>query len=58
MIGGNIPGRTRVLSIAVYDHVETLDYAAAHRLSLGLLAFSFLALLVVYGWGGARRRSP
>jgi molybdate transport system permease protein len=49
MIGGNIPGRTRVLSIVVYDHVESLEYAAAHRLSLGLVAFSFLALLVVYG---------
>lgn len=59
MIGGNIPGRTRVLSIAVYDHVESLEYAAAHRLSLGLLAFSFLALLIVYGWAGARRgRTP
>ncbi|MDX1632641.1 MAG: molybdate ABC transporter permease subunit [Thermoanaerobaculia bacterium] len=55
MIGGNIPGRTRVLSIAVYDHVESLSYAAAHRLSAGLLVFSFLALLLVYGWGGGRR---
>lgn len=45
MIGGNIPGRTRVVSIAVYEHVETLEYAAAHRLSALLLGFSFLVLL-------------
>jgi len=48
MIGGNIPGATRVVSIAIYDHVETLDYAAAHRLSAVLLLTSFLVLLVVY----------
>ena len=48
MVGGNIPGRTRVLSIAIYEHVETLDYAAAQTLSLGLLTFSFLALVFVY----------
>jgi molybdate transport system permease protein len=49
MIGGNIPGKTQVLSIAIYDQVETLDYAGAHRLSFGLLVFSFLVLLAVYG---------
>jgi len=48
MVGGNIPGETRVISIAIYDHVETLDYAAAHALSAVLLAFSFLVLLMVY----------
>jgi molybdate transport system permease protein len=48
MIGGNIPGRTQVLSIAVYDHVERLDYAQAHLLSAGLLAFSFFVLLALY----------
>jgi molybdate transport system permease protein len=48
MIGGNIPGETRVVSIAIYDRVETLDYAGAHRLSAILLAVSFLVLLVVY----------
>jgi molybdate transport system permease protein len=48
MIGGNIPDRTRVVSIAIYEHVETLDYAAAHRLSAILLAVSFAVLLVVY----------
>jgi len=48
LVGGNIPGETRVVAIAVYEHVETLDYAAAHALSAGLLVFSFLVLLVVY----------
>lgn len=48
MIGGNIPGSTRVLSIAIYDHVETLDYAAAHSLSALLLLLSFTLLLIVY----------
>lgn len=48
MVGGNIPGETRVLSIAIYDHAEAMDYASAHLLSGGLLAASFLLLLVVY----------
>ncbi|NWG46491.1 MAG: molybdate ABC transporter permease subunit [Alphaproteobacteria bacterium] len=48
MVGGNIPGRTEVISIAIYEHVETLDYASAHALSAGLLVFSFVALLLVY----------
>lgn len=48
MVGGNIPGRTRVVSIAVYEHVETLQYDQAHVLSAGLLAFSFAVLLLVY----------
>lgn len=48
MIGGNIPGKTQVLSIAIYDHVESLDYARAHLLSGGLLLLSFLLLLAVY----------
>jgi len=48
MIGGNIPGKTQVLSIAIYDHVEALDYARAHWLSGGLLAASFLMLILVY----------
>ena len=48
MVGGNIPGRTRVISIAIYEQVETLDFAAAHVLSAGLLAFSFAALVLVY----------
>ena len=49
MVGGNIPGETKVISIAIYEHVETLEYAQAHVLSAGLLVFSFIVLLVVYG---------
>jgi molybdate transport system permease protein len=48
MVGGNIPGETRVLSIAIYDHAESMDYASAHLLAGGLLAASFLLLLTVY----------
>ena len=48
MIGGNIPGSTQVVSIAVYDHVEALDYTSAHWLSGGLLAMSMLMLMAVY----------
>jgi len=49
MIGGNIPGETRVASIAVYDHVESLDYGQAHWMAATLLLISFLLLLAVYG---------
>lgn len=49
MIGGNIPGETQVVSIAIYDHVESLDYDSAARLSGLLLVFSFLILLLAYG---------
>lgn len=48
MIGGNIPGETRVASIALYESVEILDYSSAHKMSLVLLGFSFLVLLLVY----------
>ena len=48
MIGGNIPGETQVLSIAIYDHVETLQYTHAHWLAGGLLLLSFVLLLTVY----------
>ena len=48
MIGGNIPGQTQVLSIAIYDHVEALEYSQAHWLAGLLLVFSFLVLLAVY----------
>ena len=47
MIGGNIPGRTRVVSIAVYDHVEAMEYGQAHSLSVILLVFSFVVLFMV-----------
>lgn len=48
MVGGNIPGETRVVSIAIYEYVETLRYGEAHRLSIGLLVFSFVVLFLVY----------
>ncbi|MEH6589175.1 MAG: molybdate ABC transporter permease subunit [Halioglobus sp.] len=48
MIGGNIPGETRVLSIALYDHVESLQFAEAHRLAGGLILFSLLLLFLLY----------
>lgn len=50
MIGGNIPGATRVSSVQIYDHVEALEYLQAHRLSAILLIFSFLVLLALYVW--------
>ena len=48
MIGGNIPGQTRVASIAIYNEVETLNYGAAHTYAAILLALSFFILLLVY----------
>lgn len=48
MIGGNIPGVTRVASVQIYDHVEALEYAEAHALSALMLVFSFVVLLVIY----------
>ena len=48
MVGGNIPERTRVISIAIYEHVESVEYAEAHILSAGLLVFSFVTLVGVY----------
>ena len=50
MIGGNIPGETQVVSIAIYDHVESLEYTHAHWLSGGLLLMSFVLLVAVYGF--------
>ena len=57
MIGGNIPGETKVLSVAIYDYVETLEYDQAHILAAGMLAFSFLVLLVLYLVNGRLQRS-
>jgi len=54
MVGGNLPGATRTVSIAIYDSVQALDYAAANRTALLLLAFSFVVLALVYGL----RRKP
>jgi molybdate transport system permease protein len=50
MIGGSLPGITRVASVQIYDYVEALEYAQAHRLAAVMLIFSFLVLLVVYTW--------
>lgn len=54
MVGGNIPGETRVISIAIYEQVETLNYQDAHILSVGLVVFALVALLVTYSLGGRR----
>ena len=48
MIGGNIPERTRTVSVQIFDHVESMEYAQAHWLSAGMLLFSFLILLALY----------
>ena len=57
MIGGNIPGVTRVASVQIYDYVEALEYVQAHRLSAVLLIFSFLVLLAIYMWRPVGRHS-
>lgn len=51
MIGGNIPSETRVLSLAIYDHVENLEWAQAHWLSAGMVFFSFLVIILVMTLG-------
>jgi molybdate transport system permease protein len=58
MIGGNIPGETQVLSIAIYDHVEALEYGQAHVLSGGLLLLAFILLLSVYTLNRRYRLTP
>jgi molybdate transport system permease protein len=50
MIGGNIPGVSRVASVQIYDHVEALEYGQAHRMAAVMLIFSFLVLLALYAW--------
>ena len=57
MIGGNIPGETQLLSIALFDHVETLQYQQAHLLSFGLLTFSMTLLVLIYGVLQKRQQS-
>ncbi|WP_434702888.1 molybdate ABC transporter permease subunit [Pseudomonas sp. Z1-12] len=54
MIGGNIPEKTRVVSVQIYDHVEALEYAQAHWLAAAMLVFSFLVLLALYSSRRAR----
>jgi molybdate transport system permease protein len=56
MIGGNIPGETQVLSIALFDHVEAMDYQNAHILAGGLMGFSLVMLVLVYGVLQRRQR--
>lgn len=51
MIGGNIPGKTRVVSVQIYDHVESMEYLQAHWLAGAMLVFSFLILLALYTRG-------
>jgi molybdate transport system permease protein len=55
MIGGNIPGQTRVVSVEIFNHVESMEYAQAHWLAGGMLVFSFLVLLMLYS---SRRLTP
>lgn len=56
MIGGNIPDKTRVVSVQIYDHVEAMEYAQAHWLAGAMLMFSFLVLLALYARGHAKAR--
>jgi len=56
MIGGNIPGQTRVVSVQIYDHVEAMQYGAAHWLSAGMVVFSFVVLLLLYTFNPTGRR--
>lgn len=57
MIGGNIPGVTRVISVQIYDHVEALDYAHAHALSATMIAFSLVVLAVLYSFNKSGSKS-
>jgi molybdate transport system permease protein len=56
MIGGNVPGVTRVASVQIYDHVEAMAYIDAHRLSAVMVVFSFLVLLALYAWRPAAKK--
>jgi molybdate transport system permease protein len=56
MVGGNIPGVTRVVSVQIYDHVEAMEYSDAHRLAAVMLGFSFVVLLALHLYNSARRR--
>jgi molybdate transport system permease protein len=55
MMGGNIPDKTRVVSVQIYGHVEALEYAQAHWLAGGMLVFSFVALLLLYTFNPTRK---
>jgi molybdate transport system permease protein len=56
MIGGNIPNRTRVVSVQIYDHVEAMEYVQAHWLAGGMVVFSFLVLFTLYSFGLHRQK--
>lgn len=56
MIGGNIPDKTRVVSVQIYDHVEAMEYSQAHGLAAGMVVFSFLVLLALYTFNPTGRR--
>ena len=55
MIGGNIPGKTQVVSVQIYNHVETMEYAQAHWLAGGMVLFSFIVLLALYSGRSSKR---
>lgn len=55
MIGGNIPDKTRVVSVQIYGHVEAIEYAQAHWLAGGMLVFSFVALMLLYTFNPTRK---
>ncbi|TRO19881.1 molybdate ABC transporter permease subunit [Ectopseudomonas mendocina] len=57
MIGGNIPGKTQVVSVQIYNHVETMNYAQAHWLAGGMVAFSFIVLLTLYSGRSSQMRA-
>jgi molybdate transport system permease protein len=56
MVGGNIPGETRMVSVLIYDHVEAMEYSDAHRLAAVMLGFSFVVLLTLHPYNGQRQR--
>ena len=56
MVGGNIPGVTRVVSVQIYDHVEAMEYSDAHRLAAVMLGFSFVVLLALHFYTDTQRR--
>ena len=56
MIGGNIPDKTRVVSVQIYDHVEAMEYASAHWLSAGMVVFAFIVLLLLYTFNPSGKR--
>jgi molybdate transport system permease protein len=58
MIGGNIPGQTRVLSVAIYGHVEALEFASAHRLAAGMVVFAMVVLVALYVLNRSSQKEP